>query len=240
MEKLPIRIKTMLNILCYLVKKAPEAANSYEIREKGKVGTQPTVLKVLGELKSRRLLDVETTIRKARGGKPSERYVLTRDGVMFLLNHPRQMKEHRLNVDLVVGKYVNLFPEIFGFWPLFKQEGIIDLARCSLRQTANYGFDGSYFSLNWGTRWVRMGETFEAVFFRTIMHPDQFEYPGPSFHLDNWLSSRWQRWLKAMKASPELRSEVASAINSENSSLEERMTKLREDLKANQDRLKQL
>ena len=150
------------------------------------------------------------------------------------------MKEHRLNVDLVVGKYVNLFSKIFGFWPLFKQEGIIDSARSSLRQTANYGFDGTYSSLNWAPRAVRMGESFESVFFRTIIHPDQFEYPGPGFHVDDWLASRWQRWLKAMKASPELRSEVVSAINNEISSLDERMAKLREDLKANQDRLKQL
>ena len=67
MEKLPIRIKTILNILSYLANKAPESANSYEIREKGNAGTQPTVLKVVGELKSRRLLDVARTIRKAPG-----------------------------------------------------------------------------------------------------------------------------------------------------------------------------
>ena len=249
MKELPIRIKTVLKVLSYLAKKV-EPANKYEIREKGKAGTQPTVLKVVDELKSQGLLRAETTKRKARGGKPSEFYVLTQDAVMFLLNHEKEMKKHRLDIDLLAKKYEKLFPKIFGLWPLFGKENVIDYARESLRWIAGQGFDSTYASLEWDPSSIgfagSQGATIESLFFSSIIHPDIYHAPeladatGDAGDPVDWEMVRWEKWLKAIKTNQELGQEVLSSIKTENSLIQKKIGEAQKLVQNNQVKANQI
>ena len=101
-----------------VIAKSVEPLNKYRIWEavkSKKIGTEPTFLYLVDNLKERGLIKIVKTDEYARGQKPSHYYDLTLPGLAKLMLDMRGTDVEGFRE--LAKKYRQLLPRIFGAWP---------------------------------------------------------------------------------------------------------------------------
>jgi DNA-binding PadR family transcriptional regulator len=202
-----------MKILEYLARQGP--ANAYAIRTKSDAGTQPTILTAVRELEKEGLILMVERNRKARGGKPSRYYELSKWGLVTLI--ARYDQKPPLNFQHLAQKYLELYPQVLSLWPAIIRAGIEDLAKKKLQSSFRKLHD--HLSYVWSLDPNEITEDMHEAF---IEHEDYLDYLLESYtddFLDPWLRAgedknmtAYYRWIRGIKQEATLREVTVDSI----------------------------
>jgi len=146
--------KRQVKILYVLARDGP--LNPYKMWAKlvkEDLASQPTIRADLEEMCEKGDVETVETDQKARGGKPSNYYELSYEGLAIVVRHydllGDKVEDAGQFASYIAKKYHDLLPPIFELWPEFGREKVDRLAWKALQFACQFltdeGRDGTYY-----------------------------------------------------------------------------------------------